>query len=66
MGIPGEIWQRGFSDEYVANEAAFRAQPLHIDQNAVRARLTRVPEEYQYGSAGSGTETDSIPEHLRG
>lgn len=66
LGIPGEIWQRGFSDEYVANEAAFRAQPLHIDQNPVRARLTRVPEEYQYGSAGSGTETDSIPEHLRG
>jgi len=66
LGIQGEIWQRGFSDEYVADAAGFRARIAYVRENPVRAGLARVPEAFPYGSAGSGIEVDAMPEHLRG
>ena len=66
VGVQGEIWQRGFSDEYIVDVAGYRARCEYIWQNPVRAGLGRIPEEYPYGSMGSDVETDPIPEHLRG
>ena len=66
LGIQGEIWQRGFSDEYVVDAAGYRARCEYIRQNPVRAGLVRAPEEYPYGSAASEIEADSMPRHLRG
>ena len=66
LGIQGEIWQRGFSDEYLLDAAGYSARCEYIRQNPVRAGLVRAPEEYPYGSMGSGVETDPMPEHLRG
>jgi REP-associated tyrosine transposase len=66
LGIHGEIWQRGFSDEYVTDAAGYSARCEYIRQNPVRAGFARAPEDYPYGSRGSGVETDPMPEHLRG
>ena len=66
LGIHGEIWQRGFSDEYVTDAAGYRARCEYIRQNPVRAGFARAPQDYPYGSVGSGVETDPMPEHLRG
>jgi len=66
LGVHGEIWQRGFSDEYVTDAAGYRARCEYIRQNPVRAGFARAPQEYPYGAMGSGIETDPMPEHLRG
>jgi putative transposase len=65
-GFQGEIWQRGFSDEFIAGVAGYRARCAYIRQNPVRAGLARVPEEYPFGSAGSDQKMDSVPPHLQG
>jgi REP-associated tyrosine transposase len=65
-GFQGEIWQRGFSDEFIVDAAGYRARCAYIRQNPVRAGLARVPEEYPYGSAGSDQEMDPMPCQLQG
>ncbi len=65
-GFQGEIWQRGFTDEFVVDVEGYRARCAYIRQNPVRAGLARVPEEYPYGSAGSDQKMDPMPLHLQG
>ena len=65
-GFQGEIWQRGFSDEFIVDVAAYRARCAYIRQNPVRAGLARLSEEYPYGSAGWDQKMDSMPLHLQG
>lgn len=65
-GFHGEIWQRGFSDEFIVDVEAYRARCAYIRQNPVRAGLARVPQEYPYGSAGSDQRMDPMPIHLQG
>ena len=50
LGFRGEIWQRGFSDVRVRDEAGFRAHQLYIYNNPVKAGLARAAEEYPHGS----------------
>ena len=50
-GFRGEIWQRGFSDVRITDEASFRQHREYIDNNPVRAGLANSPEEYRAGSA---------------
>ena len=50
LGFKGWIWQRGFSDVQVRDDAAFRAHQLYIYNNPVKAGMARVPEEYPHGS----------------
>ena len=66
LGFQGEIWQRGFSDEFIVDAAGYRARCAYIRQNPVRAGLVTVPEEYPYGSAGWGRGMDPMPRHLQG
>jgi putative transposase len=51
IGIKGEIWQRGFSDERVRDRESFANHRIYIEQNPVRAGLVDSPEEYPYSSA---------------
>jgi len=50
FGFKGEIWQRGFSDVQVRDDAAFRAHQLYIYNNPVKAGMARTAEEYPHGS----------------
>ena len=51
LGFVGEVWQRGFSDVRIADEASFTAHQEYIYNNPVRAGLANAPEEYPYSSA---------------
>jgi len=51
LGFMGEIWQRGFSDVRIADEASFTAHQEYIYKNPVTAGLANTPEEYPYSSA---------------
>lgn len=66
LGFHAEVWERGFSDEYVADAEGYEARRRYIHRNPVAARLARQPEEYAYSSAHPGLALDPKPEHLRG
>ncbi len=51
LGYPGEIWQRGFSDERIWDRESFLRHRSYIDDNPVKAGLASSPEEYPYCSA---------------
>jgi REP-associated tyrosine transposase len=51
LGFQREVWQRGFSDERIWDRESFLAHRAYIDQNPVKAGLTRSAEEYPYCSA---------------
>jgi putative transposase len=66
LGFQGEVWQRGFSDEFIVNSAGYHRRCEYIRQNPSHAGLARVPEEYPYGSSGSEGMMDPMPLHLQG
>jgi putative transposase len=51
LGVPGEIWQRGFSDVRITDERSFLAHRDYIYDNPVKAGLAKSAEEYPYCSA---------------
>ena len=51
LGVQGEIWQRGFSDERITDRESFISHRSYIEQNPVRAGLASSPENYPYTSA---------------
>jgi len=51
LSFHGEIWQRGFSNVRVTDEASFQHHRQYIANNPVKAGLASSPEEYPYGSA---------------
>ena len=51
LGVLGEIWQRGFSDERVWDRESFLRHRFYIDDNPVKAGLAKSAEEYPYCSA---------------
>jgi putative transposase len=48
LGFQGEIWQRGFSDVRIVNDASFQEHRVYIDNNPVKSGLASVPEEYPF------------------
>jgi putative transposase len=50
IGIAGEIWQRGFSDVRVKDEASFVEHRSYIYENPVKAGLVIRADQYPYGS----------------
>ena len=50
-GFSGEVWQRGFSDVYVPNEASFKTHQQYIWQYPVKAGLVENQDDYPFGSA---------------
>jgi REP-associated tyrosine transposase len=50
LGFLGEIWQRGFSDVRIKDEASFVAHRSYIYDNPVRAGLVNRAQDYRFGS----------------
>ena len=51
LGFAGEVWQRGFSDVQILDDASFQQHREYIDNNPVKAGLAERPEEYPFGTA---------------
>jgi putative transposase len=51
LGFAGEVWQRGFSDVWVADEDSFQRHKEYIYMNPVRAGLATSPDEFPFGTA---------------
>ena len=51
LNFRGEIWQRGFSDVRIIDDASFQQHQDYIRQNPVKSGLASAPEEYPFGSA---------------
>ena len=47
----GHLWQGRFKSWYVTNEAYLYTLMLYIEQNPIKAGLTKTPKEYPYCSA---------------
>lgn len=50
LGYMGEVWQRGFSDVRITNEASYQEHLEYIRQNPVKAGLASDPAEFSFGS----------------
>lgn len=50
LGYPGEIWQKGFSEVQITTETSFIHHQNYIDENPVKAGLSRSAEGYPYCS----------------
>ena len=61
LGSRIEVWQRGFDDQWIKDEAAFVQARQYVLQNPVQAHLAVRAEEYPYCSAFAGFEVDSAP-----
>ena len=62
LGSRMEVWQRGFDDQWIKDEAAFVQAKLYVLKNPVRARLAAKPEDYPFCSAFAGFEVDAAPQ----
>ena len=62
LGSRMEVWQRGFDDQWIKDEAAFVQARQYVLQNPVRAHLAAKPEEYPFCSAFAGFEVDPAPQ----
>jgi putative transposase len=51
LGMPWEIWQKGFSDVRITDRESYSRHVTYIDENPVKAGYARSAEEYPYCSA---------------
>jgi putative transposase len=51
LNFSGEVWQRGFTDHRVRDEAEYLDFRTYIFENPVKARLVTKSEEYPFSSA---------------
>ena len=51
LGFSGEVWQRGFSDVWVADEDSFEQHKEYIHMNPVRAGLATSPDGFPFSTA---------------
>jgi REP-associated tyrosine transposase len=56
-----EIWQPGFHDWTVRDDADYSAKVGYIHMNPVEARLVERPEEWLFGSACGNYALDGAP-----
>jgi REP-associated tyrosine transposase len=59
-----KIWQPGFHDWTIRDEADFLARRNYIHMNPVEAHLANRPEEWPYGSASAKFSMDRMPNSL--
>lgn len=50
LGLRGEIWQRGFSEERITSKQSFQEHRKYIDNNPVKAKLVDLPCQFMFGS----------------
>ena len=48
LGVPGEVWQCGFSEVQVMNRDSFETHRKYIAENPVKAGLINSPELYPF------------------
>ena len=60
-----EIWQAGFHDWTVRDEADYHAKRQYIWMNPVKAGLVERPEDWPFGSASGKFQLDPMPRRLR-
>ena len=65
LDFHGAVWQRGFSEVRILDEASYRTHLEYIRDNPVRAHLTDSPEHYPYCSACPGFVLDPPPQGLK-
>ena len=65
LDFHGAVWQRGFSEVRILDEASYRTHLEYIRDNPVRAHLTDSPEHYPYCSACPGFILDPPPQGLK-
>ena len=65
LGSKGALWQRGFSEVRVLDNASYLGHRKYIWENPVQAGLAEKPEDYPFSSAHAGYELDPIPQRLK-
>jgi putative transposase len=55
------VWQRGFSDHRIRDEADFEGHVGYIQRNPLRRRLAAAPEAYPWSSASGRYLLDAPP-----
>jgi putative transposase len=48
LGYPGEVWQRGFTEEQMMNRESFNAHGRYIAENPVKSGLSAGVDEYPF------------------
>jgi putative transposase len=61
FGRRKEVWQRGFTDHRIRDDADFEIHREYIHQNPVERGLVARAEEYRYCSAYPGFKLDALP-----
>jgi putative transposase len=59
------VWQRGFSDHRIRDEADFATHVRYIDENPIRRKLVAEPHEYRWCSASRAYSLDQPPQGLK-
>ncbi len=50
LGFRGEVWQVGYSDVRILDDASFALHKRYIENNPVKRGLVTAPEEYAFSS----------------
>jgi len=61
----GHLWQGRFKSWFVTDEAYLYTLILYIEQNPVKAKIVRRPEEYPYSTAHYFLEEAKLPQCLK-
>ncbi len=59
------VWQRGFSDHRIRDEADLNNHLHYIDQNPVNKKLVVKPSDYRWSSASGLYMMDPFPQGLK-
>jgi putative transposase len=60
-----DVWMRSFNESQIMSEEKFRNCVRYVEENPVRRRLVRLPDEYRFSSASCGP-LDPMPSHFAG
>jgi len=60
-----DVWMRSFNESQIVSEEKFMNSVRYIEENPVRRRLVRSPNEYRFSSASCGP-LDPMPAHFAG
>ena len=47
----GDVWQREYHDRFIRDDDHYRNAVVYIENNPVKAKLCRAPEEWPFSSA---------------
>jgi len=61
----GHLWQGRFKSWYVTDDAYLYTLILYIEQNPVKAKIVRKPEEYNYSTAHYFLREEKLPQCLK-